>query len=483
VGETDLTHVKEFSFVSFRLLRDQQLLLNGETPVRLGSRAREILTALLERPGVVVSKEELFARVWPKQFVEEGNLKFHVAVLRKALGDGQNGNRFITNVPGRGYCFVAPVETSARADSQGTGSKLRSDEPRHLPAPLSRIVGRSDTIVALATRLPESRFITIAGPGGIGKTTVAVAVADALAATYADGVRFVDLAPLADPSLVATAVGSALGVAVRSDNVIHGLISFLQNKHFLIVLDNCEHVIETAAALAEEIFGSAPGTHILATSREPLRAGGEHVHHLASLATPPSSQELTAAQALAFPAVQLFVERAAASHDTFELTDADAPFVADLCNRLDGMPVAIEIAAGRVNSFGVAELASRLDDRLRLLMRGRRTALTRHQTLHATLEWSYQLLSETERRTLRGLAMFAGIFTWNAAAAVLRESYSGADEVFDSVTDLIAKSLVSASVEKGVSFYRLLDTTRAYALLKLAESGEKNDLARRHAQH
>jgi predicted ATPase len=147
------------------------------------------------------------------------------------------------------------------------------------------------------------------------------------------------------------------------------------------------------------------------------------------------------------------------------------------------MPLAIEIAAGRVNSFGVAELASRLDDRLRLLMRGRRTALTRHQTLHATLEWSYQLLSETERRTVRGLAMFAAIFTWNAAAAVLRESYSGADEVLDSVTNLIAKSLVSASVEKGVSFYRLLDTTRAHALLKIAESGEKNDLARRHAQH
>jgi DNA-binding winged helix-turn-helix (wHTH) protein len=305
VGETDLTQANEFSFVSFRLLRDQQLLLNGETPVRLGSRAREILTALLERPGVVVSKEELFARVWPKQFVEEGNLKFHVAALRKALGDGQ---RFITNVPGRGYCFVAPVHTPARTDATGRDSKPQSDEPRHLPAPLSRIVGRTDTIVALATRLPQSRFITIVGPGGIGKTTVAVAVAAAVAANYADGVRFVDLAPLADPSLVATVVGSALGVA--SENAINGLISFLQNKQMLIVLDNCEHVIETGAALAEEIFRSAHRTHILATSREPLRAGGEHVHHLASLAAPPRSQELTAAQALAFPAVQLFVERA-----------------------------------------------------------------------------------------------------------------------------------------------------------------------------
>ena len=392
----------EFSFGSFRLVRDQRLLLKGEKPVRLGGRAHEILAALLERPGVVVTKEELFARVWPKQFVEEGNLKFHVAALRKALGDGQDGARFIANIPGRGYCFVAPVQSSGRNLSAAETS-VPNPQLRQLPAPLSRIVGRSDTIVTLATRLPQHRFTTIVGPGGIGKTTVAVAVADALVGTFNDGVRFVDLGPIADPLHVVGAVAASLGVAIQSENPIEGLISFLRDRHILLVLDNCEHVIETVAVLAEGIVKGASRTSLLATSREPLGADGEHVHRLGPLATPPASQELTAAQALAFPAVQLFVERAVASQDTFELTDADAPIVADLCRRLDGIALAIEIAAGRVDTFGVAQLASGLDDRLRLLMRGRRTSLDRHQTLRATLDWSYQLLPEAERAALRGI--------------------------------------------------------------------------------
>jgi predicted ATPase/DNA-binding winged helix-turn-helix (wHTH) protein len=472
----------EFSFGSFRLFRDQRLLLKGEKPIRLGGRAHEILAALVERPGEVVSKEELFARVWPKQFVEEGNLKFHVAGLRKALGDGQDGNRFIANVPGRGYCFVAPVQSPGRNLPTAEASTL-SPQLRQLPVPLTRIVGRSNTIITLATRLPQQRFVTIVGPGGIGKTTVAVAVADALVGTFNDGVRFVDLGPVADPSRVATAVAATLGASVPSENAVQGLISFLRDRHILIVLDNCEHVIETIAALAEEIFRSTSRTNILATSREPLRADGEHVHRLEPLAAPPAAQELTAAKALAFPAVQLFVERAAASQDTFELTDGDAPIVAELCRRLDGIALAIEIAAGRVDTFGVAQLASGIDDRLRLLMRGRRTSLTRHQTLSATLDWSYQLLPEAERDALRGLAIFAGVFTWSSASVVLRKDNADLSEIFDSITNLVAKSLVSASVDNGVSFYRLLETTRAYALLKLEESGQREELAKRHAQH
>ncbi len=356
-------------------------------------------------------------------------------------------------------------------------------QQRQLPPPLSRIVGRSDTIVTLATRLPQHRFITIVGPGGIGKTTVAVAVADALVRTFDDGVRFVDLGPIADPLHVVGAVAASLGVAIQSENPIQGLISYLRDRQILLVLDNCEHVIETVAVLAEGILRGAGRTSLLATSREPLGADGEHVHRLGPLATPPASQEVTAAQALAFPAVQLFVERAVASQDTFELTEADAPIVAELCRRLDGIALAIEIAAGRVDTFGVAQLASGLDDRLRLLMRGRRTSLSRHQTLSATLDWSYQLLPEAERAALRGLAIFAGVFTWNSASAVLRKDDADLSEIFDSIANLVAKSLVSAIVENGVSFYRLLDTTRAYALMKLEESGQRNDLARGHAQH
>src|SRR6516162_8034533 len=260
----------EFSFASFRLHRDKRLLLKGEEPVRLGGRALEILAALVERPGTVVTKEELFARVWPKQFVEEGNLKFHVAALRKALGDGQGENRFIVNIPGRGYCFVAAVESldRKRPPVGGTGSNPEA----RLPAPITRIIGRSDTIVALATQLPQHRFITIVGPGGIGKTTVAVAVADMLVATLADGVRFIDLGPIGDPSHVPSAFAAALGASVQAENALQGLISFLKDQHILIVLDNCEHVIEIAAALAEGIVRHTRRTNIIATSREPLRA-------------------------------------------------------------------------------------------------------------------------------------------------------------------------------------------------------------------
>jgi predicted ATPase/DNA-binding winged helix-turn-helix (wHTH) protein len=480
--ESEAPSPNEFSFGSFRLLRDQRLLLKGDKSVRLGGRAHEILAALVERPGVVVTKEELFARVWPKQFVEEGNLKFQVASLRKALGDGQGGNRFIANIPGRGYSFVGPV-TSSEGRLPPSGTKVPTAQPGQLPAPLGRIVGRSDTIVALATKLPEDRFITIVGPGGIGKTTVAAAVADALAATFDDGVHFVDLAPLSDPALVTSALAASLGVAVRAENAIRSLISFLEDKRILIVLDNCEHVIETAASLVEEVFRGAGGAHILATSREPLRAGGEHVHRLAPLAMPRVSQELTAAQALASPAVQLFVERAAASLHTFELTDKDAPVVAELCRRLDGIALAIEIVAGSVHAFGVGELATLMDGRLRLLMPGRRTAQSRHQTLRRTLDWSYELLSEIERVTLRRLGIFAGIFTWESAGAVLERGDAPTADVVDSISNLIAKSLVTAIPEGKIFYYRLLDTTRAYALVKLNESGEAGLLARRHAEH
>jgi predicted ATPase len=204
---------------------------------------------------------------------------------------------------------------------------------------------------------------------------------------------------------------------------------------------------------------------------------------LAPLAAPPASADLTAVEALAFPAVQLFVERAAASQDTFELSDVDAPVVAELCRGLDGIALAIEIAAGRVDTFAIAELASGLDDRLRLLIQGRRTSLGRHQTLRAALDWSYELLSEQERSALRGLGIFAGVFTLQAACGVLMSEGDDPSLIFESVANLIAKSLISRSVENGVSFHRLLDTTRAYALLKLEECGERKAIAERHAQY
>ena len=385
------------AFGPFRLFAAQRLLLEHEKPLRLGSRALEILTVLVENPGELVTKEEPIGRVWPDTFVEEGNLRVHMAALRRALGDGQAGNRYVVTVPGRGYRFVAPV--SVLEPSAPAPAKSR-EAASNLPLLLTRMVGRAEIVAALAVQLAQRRFITIVGAGGIGKTTVAVAIADAVMPNYRDKVAFVDLSPLTNAALIPSMVVAILGLPTHSENALTALIAFLSDKEMLLVLDSCEHVVDAVANLVERVREAAPGVHILATSREPLRAAGERLYRLLPLGVPPSSVRLKAEEALAFPAIQLFVERAAAVLDGFELTDANAPIIADICRRLDGIALAIELAAGRIDAFGLRELAARLDDRFRLLTRGRRTALPRHETLSTTLDWSYQLLPESERTVL-----------------------------------------------------------------------------------
>ncbi len=474
--------VQAITFGPFRLLPVQRTLFEDGRPLRLGSRALDILIALADSAGELVSKDELVARVWPKTFVEEANLRVHIAALRKALGDGQAGTRYIMTVPGRGYCLVAPVERLDEKDSLAA-PYAEAEQTHNLPAPLTRMIGRAEIVAALAEQLLQRRFVTVVGPGGIGKTTVALAVADRLIASYADGVRFVDLTPLTDHRLVPNVLAFVLGFAVHSEDPVSALTSYLRHKQMLLVFDSCEHVIEAAAPLAEEVLKGAPGVHILATSRESLRAEGETVQRLAPLAVPPASKGLTAAEALAFPAVRLFVERASASVDAFELSDADAPVVADICRRLDGIALAIELTAGRIDAFGVRGLAALLNDRFRLLTSGRRTALPRHQTLGATLDWSHELLPDAERLLLRRLAVFAGDFTPESASVVASGAGIAASEVFDLVASLVAKSLVSADIGGDIVHYRLLDTTCAYALEKLIASGEYEALARRHAEY
>jgi predicted ATPase/DNA-binding winged helix-turn-helix (wHTH) protein len=471
-----------FVFGPFRLLPARQLLLEGEKTLRVGSRALEILKVLVEHAGTLVSKEDLVARVWPGTFVEEGNLRVHMAALRRVLGDGQSGNRYIATIPGRGYRFVAPV--SILAGPQPPEPPRGAAEISHnLPVSLTRIVGRSDIVAALAEQLPTRRFITLAGPGGIGKTTVALAVADELSQNYRDGVWFVDFASIVDAALVPSALASVLGVAIRSDNPVPGLLAYVKDKQMLLVLDSCERVIDAAAALAEQVFQRAPGVHILTTSRESLRAEGERVQRLLPLEVPPASTKITADEAMSFSAIQLFVERATANTDGFRLTDADSPIVAEICRRLDGIALAIELAAGRIDVLGLQGLAAHLDDRFRLLTRGRRTALPRHQTLSATLDWSYELLSPLERTVLRRLAVFAGAFTLPAASTVASSGDVTTSDVADCVANLVAKSLVTADFSGTTVTYRLFETMRAYALEKLTASGERSGLGRRHAEY
>ena len=470
------------SFGPFRLLPAQQLLLEGDRPIRLGSRARDILIALVGRPGEVVTKDELLASVWPDTFVEEANLRVHVAALRRALGDGQSGRRYVANIPGRGYSFIAPVN-QATASGRFRASNIALRGQRSLPVLLMRVVGRTDIVSAISTQLPHRRLTTLVGSGGIGKTTVAVTVASQLAESYPEGVGFVDFAPIADPTLVASALAFVVGMPIRTESPIPGLVAFLKNKQMLLVFDSCEHVIDAVAALAGEIIKAAPGVHILATSREPLRVTDERIQRLSPLGFPSPSKDLKAADALMYPAVQLFVERAIESLEDFELNDANARPVAEICHKLDGIPLAIELAAARVDALDVGKMAELLDTGFHLQLRGLRTAPKRHHTLHATLDWSYELLTDDERRVLRRLAVFVGGYTMESASAILAEATFTATDIANLVANLVAKSLVSADFGGEVVRYRLVDTTRAYALEKLTESNELVGVSRRHAEY
>src|SRR5437588_1321016 len=367
-----------FAFGPFRLLAAQRLLLEGDTPVRLGSRAFDILAALVERSGEVVAKQELIARAWPQTFVEEANLKMQVSALRRALGDGQGGHRYVATVPGRGYNFVAPVhhEEPARA---ALPPAVGSASVHNLPLAMTRMIGREEAVATLVSRLSRQRLVTVVGPGGIGKTTVALAVAERMIADYEDGVWLVDLAPLSDPRLVPSAVATVLGLEVRTDNPLPGLIAALRDRRMLLLLDNCEHVIDAAASLAAAVLSGVPRVNILATSREPLGVAGERTYRLGALGSPEPSDGLTAGEAAAFAAVQLFVERVSAIVEDFAMTDANAPLIVEICQKLDGLPLAIEFAAPRVEVLGVEGLAARLNHSLPPWGTRRRATTVRHQ--------------------------------------------------------------------------------------------------------
>jgi predicted ATPase/DNA-binding winged helix-turn-helix (wHTH) protein len=470
------------SFGPFSLIASERLLTKEGAPVELSARALDILIALSSNPNEVVSKTDLLSRVWPDVTVEEGSLRFHIANLRKALGDGQDGARYITTMPGRGYCFVAPI-------SQPSGQKrVVAAGPANfplanLPGRQSGMVGRDDDVLKLSARLNAARFVTIVGSGGVGKTTVAVAVGHHLIEAFAGAVLFVDLSMLSDPDLVATAVASMLGLSVQSNDAGPSLIAYLRDKRILLILDTCEHLIEAAATLASQIHIAASQVHILATSREALQVEGEHVYRLNALACPPDDAGITAEVAQTFPASKLFFERAAASGARLDLSDAEAAIVVGICRRLDGVALAIELAARRVEAYGLHQTAALLDRQLTLLWVGPRTAPPRQKTLHATLDWSYGLLSETERLVLRRLAVFVGHFTLDAALAVVTSATLDQPAVFGAIDSLVAKSMVATNPLGAMMRYRLLDTTRAYALEMSIDDTELVDLAVRHATY
>jgi predicted ATPase/DNA-binding winged helix-turn-helix (wHTH) protein len=469
-------------FGPFRLSIAERLLTRNGAPQPLNGRALDLLVALVSRPNQTIDKRALMAQVWPDVTVGEGSLRFHMAQLRKLLGDGKDGARYISTLAGRGYSFVAAISPSGEADQPGNAATA-SEFPANLPGRLQRMLGRDDSVSALAAQLAVARFVTITGTGGVGKTTVAVAVGHDLIAAFAGAVLFVDFGAVSDPAMPAAALAAMLGLSVRSDDAVPGVIAYLRDKRVLLILDNCEHLIEAAASLAERIFRSAPHVHVLATSREALRVAGEHVYPLEPLAFPPEDSGPANAAALAFPAAQLFVERAAACGARLQLTDADAAVVAHICRRLDGVALAIELAAGRVAAYGLRQTAELLDQRLSLLWQGQRTAPPRQRTLQATLDWSYSLLSALERRVLRRLAVFLGYFTMHAALAVVTDDMADQALVLGAIDSLIAKSMVAPRPLGAMMRYRLLETTRDYAIAVGADDDGRNGAAARHANY
>jgi predicted ATPase/DNA-binding winged helix-turn-helix (wHTH) protein len=466
---------KVLGFGPFELSIENRLLTNGAKVVPLGARAMDLLIVLVEQANKVVGRKTLIERVWPKTGAEQVSLRVHISALRRALDQSDPGRRYIANVPGRGYGFVVPVTSLSSPTSGDINSSSRS----RLPARLMRMLGRSDTLAAIQMKLNEQKFVTIVGPGGIGKTTVAVAVAHEMRTTFNSRIYFVDLSSLGGASLVAPAVAAALGVSVQTSNVVPALIDRLQERPTLIILDCCEHLISGASAVAEELICRVPTLHLLATSREAMRVEGEHVYELCALACPPEDGDLSAHDVLQYPAIQLLVDRARAVRGDFELTDADAPIAARICRRLDGIPLAIELAAGRVDIFGLSKTADLLDDRLNLSWVGRRTAPPKHQTLNAALEWSYGLLGEREKRVLSRLSVFVGGFTFEAAVAVVADGTIDEANVSDCVWELRSKSMIAAQGQEAR--LRLLDTTHAFASQRLAESAEEGSWRRRHA--
>ncbi len=465
-------------FGPFRFLPARGELHDGERAIQVGRRALDLLLALIEQRGQVVTKRALFEAAWPGMFVDEANLRVQIGLLRRALGE--HAGRYILNVTGRGYSFVGDV-ADERADI--VAAPATGDGVAAFPRPLTRLVGRDGMIASLVGKLERQRVVTVVGSGGIGKTSIAIATAHALAAARGDELCFVDLGGITDAKQVPTALAAALSIPVHALDVTHFLCQALESRRLLIVLDNCEHVISAAATLAEQLAGRTRHVTILATSREPLRIQGEVAVRLLPLPVPAAERRMTAAEALFYPAIQLFIERAVTGSDEFRFADEDVATVAEICRKLDGIPLALEMAAARTGTLGIKALAGGLDQRFLLLTRGLRTALPRHKTLRATLEWSHALLTEDEKILLRRLALFQSEFTLEDAYAVANFDRTPLAYFQDLLAELVSKSMVSISLIGDTVVYRLLETTRAFGLEQLRAAGEQRAGSLRHATH
>ncbi len=470
------------TFGPFRLDRIRYDLRKGDAAIRIGARAMSLLLELTRQPGEILSTRELLRRVWPGTVVEEGTLRVHVALLRKILRKEDPTREYVQNVTGRGYRFIAPVQQHESAVGDAGESSV-AEPARHmnnLPSRITSIIGREQVILKLAEKVASQRLVTVTGVGGSGKTTVVIEVAQRVAARFSHGVCFVDLAASTEARFVTNALAAALGIAPLVADPLPHVLEGLSKRSMLLVLDNCEHVVEAAAALVETLLRTAPNVHILTTSREPLRAAGEAVHELASLEVLAENATCTRDALLGCPAIQLFVARAEA-YAGVDLTDEELHQVAEICRRLEGNPLAIEITAAHVRLVSVSSLVASMGSEL-LSIDGRRTAERRHRSLRDTFDWSYGLLSSAEQATFRRLSVFAGCFDVECAVAVVADDALTEVVAFESLMGLARKSLMHVDTRRGGDAYRLLDLLRAHAREKLLEAGEEDEVRNRHAR-
>src|SRR4051812_34095117 len=461
---------ERYRFGHFELQPDKRRLLKDGATISLRPRAFDLLAALVDRAGHLVTKDELLDQVWPKMVVEEAALHVQVSALRKVLGADA-----ITTVSGRGYQFTLPVTT-------GDGEANRVSTSKHnLRYQLTSFIGREQEIAQLEELVTAHRLVTLTGTGGAGKTRLAIEGASRLIDALPDGACLGELAGLSDPQLVPQAVAQALALTDQPARpVMETLSDYLASKKLLLVLDNAEHLIEGCAHLVDEIVRRSPYISVLVTSRERLGLTGELTYRVPSLTVPGTSETLTPETVSPYEGVRLFVERAKLVRPDFTVTAENAAQLASICYRLDGIPLAIELAAPRLRSMSVDELSGRLDRRFALLTDGSRTALPRHRTLRSTIDWSYDLLTDVEQAMLRRVSVFASGWTLAAAEHVCTGDGIGKSDTIGLLTSLADKNLVITDEHEAATRYRMLETIRQYALDRLRESDEEVIWRNRH---
>ena len=473
-GTTDPRADQGEGFGRYRIFPELRLLLRDGKKIEIGARAFDILWMLLEAKGNPVSKDDLIEKVWAGVIVEENNLQAQVSAIRRALGPDRD---MISTEFGRGYRLTTVRDPGI---SLGATTEARSMPPS-LPNPMTPLLGRATELTTIEKLIADSRFVTITGTGGIGKTRLAIEIGRRLHAAFPDGVCLAEMAKIAERESVWPTIAMALQMPVSGNASAAQVIAALRDRHLLLIADNCEHLTEPVAEVVEMLLQNAPHLHVLVTCQEPLVAQGEHVYRLSPLTVPPVSAQ-GAETMIAHSAVQLFVERASALVHPFDFNDATARDVSAICRRLDGMPLALELAAARVPSLGIAGVLAGLTDRFNLLTGVRRTALPRHRTLRATVDWSHNLLDDAEQRFLRRLSVFTAAFSADAARYVGTLEHQEPWRAVDLLGSLVAKSLLLSDLSGPNPRYRFLESVRFYALDRLADSGEVAQTALRHAE-